>query len=863
MQRRILLRVTAMATAATFCFSAISLTAYAQEIEREYVSYEGQIIAWPEQYGGNNNTDDLHITVQGDVDAGIGTGMNVRYGSTVDVHGDVIGQNDDATAGATVQSPDAATVNIGGDITGFGKGIVAERTGIDDRHEINVGGAIDASEVGIWASDSNIDVGGDVVGDAVGIIAENSDIHVGSDVISDGSETVRLGSGDTSGIGIIANNDSNVTVDGDVHAAGTGIETNFYDTGNYFALHDNGATVNVGGDIFAGDTGIDAANDSVITVDGGITADNIGIYSRDSEITVGGNIVAAEDDGNIGIWDNGSEIRVTGDIKGFDMGIDADGSLIDIGGNVSGNKAGIYAYGSTVTIDEEVSGSAVAVFTQDSTIIINGDVSSDGTEEYEMGDIYLSGTGIATFGSNVHVNGNIDASKNGVEILGLVDEETEVVVEGVITSTNGVLISDFNATTSEEVLEGLPTITVYEINSECPIVVNIEAEDMSKEELTMAVASTINYIINNGENITVDPTSVNDEYLERFGYYTTVMNNGFIITVDEGYELDTDAINQTYITVEPGNNANQWRITLVDPHGGIDLHVLGRNIAPDNNENAPNNNENDPVNNNENAPNNNEGAPNNNENAPNNNEGAPVNNNENAPNNNEGAPNNNENAPNNNEGAPVNNNENAPNNNEGAPNNNENAQNNNEGAPVNNNEDAPNNNGNAPANNDQDNNNNNPENNQNNDVSEQQPQTNAPINSDIYGAPAGSIIVTNGAYNQDSSPSSNGNVPLRVLSLKVAELTPEQYQASIVDSITSMPPGGVLQIEVDTMACLDRTMLNALSSRSDVSMEIVFMSGGKKLRVVIPAGYNIEDLLDEKGYCGFLRLAEILKATEV
>jgi hypothetical protein len=769
MQRGIFLRVTAMATAATFCFSTISLTANAQEIEREYDDgYNGQIIAWPEQYGGNDD-DHLHITVNGDVEAGVGTGMNVRYGSSVDVTGDVIGQNDNATDGATVQAPGAATVNITGSITGFGNGIQADRTGTDDRHEINVGRNIDASDVGIWASDSDINVGGDVVGDAVGIIAENSNIHVGNDVLSDGSSTVRLGSGDTSGIGIIANNDSVVSVDGDIHAADTGIETHFYDTGNYFEAHTNGAVVNVGGDIYAGDTGIDAENDSVITVGGGITAGNIGIYSRDSEITVGGNIVATEDDGDIGIWDNGSEIRVTGDIKGFDMGIDVDGSIIDIGGDVSAHEAGIYAYDSTVTTDGDVSGSAVAVFTQNSTIIINGDVSSDGTDYYDLGDISLSGTGIATLDSNVYVNGNIDASMNGVEILGLIDEDTEVVVEGVITAENGILITDFNATTSDEVLEGLPAITVYEINSECPVVVNIQAEDMSEEELTLAVASTINYFIKSGENITVDPTNVNDEYLERSGYYTTVMNNGFIITVDEGYELDTDAINQTYITVEPGDNANQWRITLVDPHGGIDLHVLGQNIVPDNNEDAPINNEN---------------------------------------------------IPNNNDNAPINNDQ-----------------------EINN-----------PGNND---------NNNNNDDGEQQPQISNPKSHDAYGAPAGAIIVTNGSFTQDSNPLSSGNIPSRVLSLKVTELTPEQYQACIVDNIASMPSGGILRIEADSIACFDRIILNALSLRSDVSLEVVFMHEGKKLRVVIPAGYKVEDLLDDKGYSGFLRLADILGATEV
>lgn len=53
-------------------------------------------------------------------------------------------------------------------------------------------------------------------------------------------------------------------------------------------------------------------------------------------------------------------------------------------------------------------------------------------------------------------------------------------------------------------------------------------------------------------------------------------------------------------------------------------------------------------------------------------------------------------------------------------------------------------------------------------------------------------------------------------------------------------------------------MLEAFAKKGNVDMEVLFPLGGKKLSVMIPAGYDINKLLDNKGYCGFLRLLAIL-----
>jgi hypothetical protein len=53
-------------------------------------------------------------------------------------------------------------------------------------------------------------------------------------------------------------------------------------------------------------------------------------------------------------------------------------------------------------------------------------------------------------------------------------------------------------------------------------------------------------------------------------------------------------------------------------------------------------------------------------------------------------------------------------------------------------------------------------------------------------------------------------------------------------------------------------MLEAFVKKGNVDMEVLFPLGGTKLSVMIPAGTDINKLLDDKGYSGFLRLLAIL-----
>lgn len=130
----------------------------------------------------------------------------------------------------------------------------------------------------------------------------------------------------------------------------------------------------------------------------------------------------------------------------------------------------------------------------------------------------------------------------------------------------------------------------------------------------------------------------------------------------------------------------------------------------------------------------------------------------------------------------------------------------------------------------------------------------------------GAIVVSNttSAANTSSAIAAiSGTKPARTVSYNIATVTPAQYKASVIENVAAAPAGGAFNIETDRVSCFDRNMIEAIASRPDIDVNVVFTYGGKKLKVTIPAGYNVRSLLDEGGYCGFLRLMALLGATEL
>lgn len=100
--------------------------------------------------------------------------------------------------------------------------------------------------------------------------------------------------------------------------------------------------------------------------------------------------------------------------------------------------------------------------------------------------------------------------------------------------------------------------------------------------------------------------------------------------------------------------------------------------------------------------------------------------------------------------------------------------------------------------------------------------------------------------------------PSRTVTFKMSRLTDAQYKETVIKNINATPSGGLLRIETDKVACFDRAMLEAFAKKGNVDMEVLFPVGGKKISVMIPMGIDINELLDEKGYAGFLRLLAII-----
>ncbi len=129
--------------------------------------------------------------------------------------------------------------------------------------------------------------------------------------------------------------------------------------------------------------------------------------------------------------------------------------------------------------------------------------------------------------------------------------------------------------------------------------------------------------------------------------------------------------------------------------------------------------------------------------------------------------------------------------------------------------------------------------------------------------PAGAVTISlpkASAETAVAGPSVLGaeRVATRTASIKVAQISNAQYKETIIGNINATPAGGMLRIETDRISCFDKAMLEAFARKSNIDLEVLFPIGGRKMKVIIPAGFDINKLLDEKGYCGFLRLLAIL-----
>lgn len=104
----------------------------------------------------------------------------------------------------------------------------------------------------------------------------------------------------------------------------------------------------------------------------------------------------------------------------------------------------------------------------------------------------------------------------------------------------------------------------------------------------------------------------------------------------------------------------------------------------------------------------------------------------------------------------------------------------------------------------------------------------------------------------------SGTKPAQTVSFEVGKITAAQYKDAVIANVASVPANGAYNIVTDKPSVFDSKMMDAIAARNDIDVNVVFNYGGRRYKVVIPAGYNVKSLLDSNGYCGFLRLLALL-----
>lgn len=87
-----------------------------------------------------------------------------------------------------------------------------------------------------------------------------------------------------------------------------------------------------------------------------------------------------------------------------------------------------------------------------------------------------------------------------------------------------------------------------------------------------------------------------------------------------------------------------------------------------------------------------------------------------------------------------------------------------------------------------------------------------------------------------------------------------EFQKAVRSQIKNAAPGAVVEIDGKNWMSFDRSTMEELSKRNDLTVVVRFRYLGKRWRVVVPAGYAVQTLLNQEGYSGFLYLSAVFGA---
>lgn len=87
-----------------------------------------------------------------------------------------------------------------------------------------------------------------------------------------------------------------------------------------------------------------------------------------------------------------------------------------------------------------------------------------------------------------------------------------------------------------------------------------------------------------------------------------------------------------------------------------------------------------------------------------------------------------------------------------------------------------------------------------------------------------------------------------------------EFQKAVRSQIKNAAPRAVLEVDGKNWMSFDRSTMEELSKRNDLTVVVRFRYLGKRWRVVVPAGYAVQTLLNQEGYSGFLYLSAVFGA---
>jgi len=94
----------------------------------------------------------------------------------------------------------------------------------------------------------------------------------------------------------------------------------------------------------------------------------------------------------------------------------------------------------------------------------------------------------------------------------------------------------------------------------------------------------------------------------------------------------------------------------------------------------------------------------------------------------------------------------------------------------------------------------------------------------------------------------------------------DQFVKDTITKLEKAPVNGSITVDTDLWTCFDRAVIEALKNRQDVTVTVNFSYQGVAYTFTIPAGYgaeNLDALLDENGYCGFMYLLQVFGGQEI